>query len=102
MAGVWNFGPNGVFSLDQLPKGKKALLVHTATNQVVSSYTSLEQILRQLGWERYNGGDPDFLQFHKPPTIDLISLPRDFSRFGSVQMFDIVVKCPNTFHVKDE
>lgn len=101
MAGVWNFGPNGVISLDQLPKGKKALLVHTETKQVVSSYTSLEQILRQLGWERYNGGYPDFLQFHKPPTIDLISLPRDFSRFGSVHMFDIVVKCPNTFHVKD-
>ncbi|KAK9983986.1 hypothetical protein SO802_033511 [Lithocarpus litseifolius] len=99
MAGVWVFRPDGVINLEN-HQGKKAL-VHLATGKIVSSYSSLEQILKQFGWERYNGGDPDFLQFHKPPTIDLISLPRDFSRFGSVQMFDIVVKCPNTFHVRD-
>ncbi|XP_030948781.1 flowering-promoting factor 1-like protein 2 [Quercus robur] len=99
MAGVWVFRPNGVINLEN-HQGKKAL-VHLATGKIVSSYSSLEQILKQFGWERYNGGDPDFLQFHKPPTIDLISLPRDFARFGSVQMFDIALKCPNTFHVRD-
>ncbi|MBA0774292.1 hypothetical protein Gotri_009512, partial [Gossypium trilobum] len=51
-----------------------------------------------LGWERYYGGDPDLYQFHKHSSIDLISLPKDFSKFCSVHMYDIVVKNPNVFH----
>ncbi|KAL4628208.1 hypothetical protein ACB092_05G220100 [Castanea dentata] len=99
MAGVWVFRPNAVINLEN-HRGKKAL-VHLETGKIVSSYTSLEQILKQFGWERSNGGDLDFLQFHKPPPIDLISLPRDFARFGSVQMFDIALKCPNNLDVRD-
>lgn len=81
--------------------GRKKVLVHLPTGNVVSSYSLLEQILRGLGWERYYGRDPDLLQFHKHTSIDLISLPRDFSRFNSVHMYDIVVKNPNVFHVRD-
>ncbi|KAL5559368.1 hypothetical protein UlMin_035579 [Ulmus minor] len=101
MSGVWVFNhQNGVIRLVENPQAGKAL-VHLPTGQVVSSYSCLEQILTGLGWERYPGGDPDLFQFHKRSSIDLISLPRDFSRFNSVYMYDIVVKNPNIFHVRD-
>ncbi|KAF3499587.1 hypothetical protein F2Q69_00045072 [Brassica cretica] len=45
-----------------------------------------------LGWERYFSGDSDLIQYHKRSSIDLISLPRDFSKFNSVYMYDIVIK----------
>ncbi|XP_059645014.1 flowering-promoting factor 1-like [Cornus florida] len=82
---------------------QRKVLVHLPTGEVVSSYASLEQILGGLGWERYSGraSNPNLLQFHKQSSIDLISLPRDFSRFSSVHMYDIVVKNPNVFHVRD-
>ncbi|EXB94234.1 hypothetical protein L484_004425 [Morus notabilis] len=114
MSGVWVFKPNGVMHLVENPQAESAgdgrhgsssrrnkVLVHLPTGQVVSSYSSLEQILTGLGWERYYGGDPDLFQFHKRSSIDLISLPRDFSRFNSVYMYDIVIKNPNIFHVRD-
>ncbi|KAL3845707.1 hypothetical protein ACJIZ3_003110 [Penstemon smallii] len=112
MSGVWVFKNNGVMQLVENPaehgEGKrggstsrKKVLVHLPTNQVVSSYSFLEQILRNLGWERYYGGDCDLYQFHKHSSIDLISLPKDFAKFNSIYMYDIVVKNPNIFHVRD-
>ncbi|CAI9117152.1 OLC1v1018496C1 [Oldenlandia corymbosa var. corymbosa] len=114
MSGVWVFKNNGVFQLVENPGGDQQQqqqqqnsrrpnkgLVHLATGQVVTSYACLERILTNLGWERYYGGDPDLFQFHKRSSIDLISLPREFSKFNSVYMYDIVVKNPNVFHVRD-
>ncbi|MBA0626524.1 hypothetical protein Godav_004180 [Gossypium davidsonii] len=98
MSGVWVFN-NGVYRLESSPK--RRVLVHLPSGEAVASYSSLENILRGLGWERYYGGDPDFYQYHKHSSIDLISLPKDFSKFGSVHMYDIVVKNPNVFHVRD-
>ncbi|KAK9210731.1 hypothetical protein WN943_000104 [Citrus x changshan-huyou] len=109
MSGVWVFNTNGVIRLIENPQAesqgssssRRKVLVHLPTGEVVSSYSSLEQILTGLGWERYYGGDPDLFQFHKHSSIDLISLPRDFSKFNSVYMYDIVIKNPNVFHVRD-
>ncbi|KAL4334871.1 hypothetical protein GQ457_07G043670 [Hibiscus cannabinus] len=98
MSGVWVFN-NGVYRLESSPR--RRVLEHLPSGEVVSSYSSLDRILRGLGWERYYGGDPDLYQFHKHSSIDLISLPKDFSKFGSVHMYDIVVKNPNVFHVRD-
>ncbi|KDP33436.1 hypothetical protein JCGZ_07007 [Jatropha curcas] len=108
MSGVWVF-KNGVIRLVENPgaetsshgSSRRKVLVHLPTGQVITSYSSLEQILTDLGWERYYGGDPDLFQFHKHSSIDLISLPRDFSKFNSVYMYDIVIKNPNIFHVRD-
>ncbi|EYU37354.1 hypothetical protein ABFS82_13G038900 [Erythranthe guttata] len=113
MSGVWVFKNNGVMQLVENPSDvhcdngrrsaascKKKVLVYLPTGQVVSSYTCLEQILRGLGWERYYGGDNDLFQFHKHSSIDLISLPKDYAKFNSVYMYDIVVKNPNVFHVR--
>ncbi|KAL2519790.1 FPF1-like protein 1 [Forsythia ovata] len=112
MSGVWVFKNNGVIRLVENPAAeveksngtstsRRKVLVHLPMEEVVSSYNSLEQILTDLGWERYYEGDPHLLQFHKHSSIDLISLPRDFSKFNSVYMYDIVVKNPNVFHVRD-
>ncbi|XP_074289766.1 flowering-promoting factor 1-like protein 2 [Silene latifolia] len=113
MSGVWVFKNNGVIRLVENPQAdnqggtsdqprmRKKVLVHLPSGQVITSYRLLEQILRDLGWETYFGGDPELNQFHKRSSIDLISLPRDFSRFSSVYMYDIVVKNPNVFQVRD-
>ncbi|KAH6833986.1 flowering-promoting factor-like protein [Perilla frutescens var. hirtella] len=113
MSGVWVFKNNGVMQLVENPgeyaegkrggsgASKRKALVHLPTGQVVSSYTCLDQILRGLGWERYYDGDPDLFQFHKHSSIDLISLPKDFNKFNSIYMYDIVVKNPSIFHVRD-
>ncbi|XP_047340475.1 flowering-promoting factor 1-like protein 2 [Impatiens glandulifera] len=119
MSGVWLFH-NGVMRLENPEErqpsedrrkrsstmscnktGKMKELLHIPTGQVVESYSFLEQILVGLGWERYYGGDGDLIQFHKYDSIDLISLPRDFSRFNSIYMYDIVVKTHNVFYVRD-
>ncbi|KAJ4707679.1 Flowering-promoting factor 1 [Melia azedarach] len=112
MSGVWVF-EKGVIRLIENPQAessdgrsrgnssRRKVLVHLPSGEVVSSYSSLEEILKGLGWERYYGGDPDLFQFHKHSSIDLISLPRDFSKFNSVYMYDIVIKNPNVFHVRD-
>ncbi|KFK27756.1 hypothetical protein AALP_AA8G425100 [Arabis alpina] len=106
MSGVWVF-KNGVIRLVENPNQsgadthvRRKVIVYLPTGEVVSSYSTLEQILQSLGWERYFG-DTDLLQFHKRSSIDLISLPRDFTKFNSVYMYDIVVKNPNYFHVRD-
>ncbi|KAL8060011.1 hypothetical protein ABFX02_03G125100 [Erythranthe guttata] len=113
MSGVWVFKNNGVMQLVEntsdvhcdngrrSANSKRKALVYLPTGQVVSSYSCLEQILRGLGWERYYGGDHDLFQFHKRSSIDLISLPKDYSKFNSIYMYDIVVKNPNVFHVRD-
>lgn len=103
MSGIWVFEPNGVFRQGEMPGGgtRRKALVHLPTGEVVSSYTFLEQILRGLGWERYHMGNHERLEFHKHTSIDLISLPRDFTQFNSVCMYDIVVKNPNVFKVRD-
>ncbi len=109
-SGVLRFDSDGVIHLAPQAEGsshggsssrKRQVLVYLPTGEVVSSYSSLEQMLTGLGWERYNGGDPNFFQFHKHSSIDLISLPREFSKFGSIQMFDIVLKNSDTFRVRD-
>ncbi|KAK4405575.1 Flowering-promoting factor 1-like protein 3 [Sesamum angolense] len=79
--------------------GKK-VLVHLPTNEVIKSYSVLERKLSCLGWERYYE-DPELLQFHKRSTVHLISLPKDFNKFKSMHMYDIVVKNRNEFEVRD-
>ncbi|KAI4380203.1 hypothetical protein MLD38_006422 [Melastoma candidum] len=109
MSGVWVF-KNGVFRLIENPQGgevtpgctgRRSVLMHLPSGEMVSSYSSLEQILLALGWERYYGGNPEFLQFHRESSIDLISLPWDFSKFNSINMYDIVMKNPSIFKVRD-
>ena len=106
MSGVWVF-KNGVVRLVENPgadsvqgSSKRKVLIHTPSNEVITSYSVLESKLTSLGWERYYD-DPDLLQFHKRSTIHLISLPKDFSKFKSMHMYDIVVKNRNTFEVRD-
>ncbi|KAL5701203.1 Flowering-promoting factor 1-like protein 1 [Ranunculus cassubicifolius] len=104
MSGVWVF-KNGVIRLVENPanenaEGRRKVLVHKPSNDVMSSYAVLERKLTALGWERYYD-DVDLYQFHKRNSIDLISLPKDFNKFRTVHMYDIVVKCRNTFEVRD-
>ncbi|XP_058076671.1 flowering-promoting factor 1-like protein 3 [Magnolia sinica] len=101
MSGVWVF-KDGVVRLNPGTEsdGRRKVLVHTPTNEVITSYADLERKLSCLGWERYYG-DPDLLQFHKQSTVHLISLPKDFSRFKSMHMFGIVVQNRNVFEVRD-
>ncbi|XP_023524426.1 flowering-promoting factor 1-like protein 2 [Cucurbita pepo subsp. pepo] len=121
MSGVWVFRSNGVIRLVENSQagagtgtgtgadysssgsggGRKKVLVHLPSGQPVCSYGFLEKILEGLGWERYYEGDPDLFQFHKLSSIDLISLPMEFSKFNSVYMYDLVVKNPNVFHVRE-
>ncbi|RDX68070.1 Flowering-promoting factor 1-like protein 3, partial [Mucuna pruriens] len=108
MSGVWVF-KNGVVRLVENPGGeavegsrggRRKVLVHRATNEIITSYPALERKLYSLGWERYYD-DPDLLQFHKRSTVHLISLPRDFNKFKPMHMYDIVVKNKNAFEVRD-
>ncbi|XP_047322523.1 flowering-promoting factor 1-like protein 3 [Impatiens glandulifera] len=107
MSGVWMFR-NGVVRLVESPgidsnqgsMQRRKVLVHISTDEVITSYSVLEKKLISLGWERYYD-DPDLFQFHKSSTIHLISLPKDFARFKSMHMFDIVVKNKNVFEVRD-
>ncbi|KAL0709318.1 hypothetical protein Bca4012_016296 [Brassica carinata] len=108
MSGVWVF-KNGVVRLVENPNNSvggqlntRKVLVYLPTGEVVSSYSSLEQNLLSLGWERYNDGDEDQLKYHKPSVVDhLISLPRDFSKLRSMHMYDIVIKNRDSFSVRD-
>nr|GEV23023.1 flowering-promoting factor 1-like protein 3 [Tanacetum cinerariifolium] len=104
MSGVWVF-KNGVVRLvdgndSYQGSAKRKVLVHVATNEVVTSYQTLERFLTSLGWERYYE-DPDLFQFHKRSTVHLISLPRDFNKLKPMHMYDIVVKNRNVFEVRD-
>ncbi|XP_062150306.1 flowering-promoting factor 1-like protein 3 [Alnus glutinosa] len=113
MSGVWIF-KNGVLRLVENPaaesldgsggrqgsSARRKVLVHTSSNEVITSYAVLERKLLSLGWERYYD-DPDLLQFHIRSTVHLISLPKDFNKFKSMHMYDIVVKNRNAFEVRD-
>ncbi|KAG8369971.1 hypothetical protein BUALT_Bualt14G0069100 [Buddleja alternifolia] len=101
MSGVWVFN-NGVVRLVENPGDcpRRKLLVHVPSSEVITSYSVLERILFSLGWERYYD-DPELLQFHKRSTVHLISLPRDFNKFKSIHMYDIVVKNRGEFEVRD-
>uniref|UniRef100_A0ACD5WW92 Uncharacterized protein n=1 Tax=Avena sativa TaxID=4498 RepID=A0ACD5WW92_AVESA len=105
MSGVWVF-KNGVVRLVENPGSERSsvarrkALVHTPSGQVVSSYANLEAKLTALGWERYYE-DPALFQFHKRGCLDLISLPKDFNRFSSVHMYDIVIKNRDSFRIVD-
>ncbi|KAD3641742.1 hypothetical protein E3N88_30966 [Mikania micrantha] len=103
MSGVWLFKQNGVVRRVESPgsdsfqgSARRKILVHVTSNEVVTSYDMLERILSSLGWERYYD-DPDMLQFHKRSSVHLISLPKDFNKFKSMHMYDIVVKNRNMF-----
>ena len=107
MSGVWVFENNGVVRLVENPHGdssqgtsRRKVLVHLPTNQVVTSYDVLKEMLTSIGWERYYN-DPDLLQFHKRSTVHLISLPKDFNKLKPRHMYDIVVKARNVFEVRD-
>ncbi|CAL1413255.1 unnamed protein product [Linum trigynum] len=103
-SGVWVF-KNGVVRLVENPGSEagtrpRKVLVHAPTNEVVTSYAVLEQKLSELGWERYYD-DPEMLQFHKRSSVELISLPKEFHKFKSMHMYDIVVKNRTMFEVRD-
>lgn len=106
MSGVWVF-KNGVVRLVDNPTAneqpgtvRRKVLLHVPTNEVITSYASLERKLLGLGWERYYE-DPHLIQFHKRSCMDLISLPKNFCNFGTVYMYDIVVKTRDVFRVID-
>ncbi|XP_047311681.1 flowering-promoting factor 1-like [Impatiens glandulifera] len=108
MSGVWVF-KNGVVRLVENPATESnqgsaghrhKILVYMPTNEVITSYSILERNLYSLGWERYYD-DYDLLQYHKRSTVHLISLPKEFSKFKPVHMYDIVVKNKNMFQVRD-
>ncbi|KAJ4725803.1 Flowering-promoting factor 1-like protein 1 [Melia azedarach] len=122
MSGVWIFDKNGVArlianptkeSFEQkepprpgtatAPGARPRVLVYLPANQVIRSYTDLEQRLTELGWSRYyNSHQPNLLQFHKSDdSSHLISLPINFANFRSFHMYDIVVKNRSFFEVRD-
>ncbi|KAF5465490.1 hypothetical protein F2P56_015496 [Juglans regia] len=111
MSGVWVF-KSGVVRLVENPSAesldgsrqgsnaRRKVLVHTPSEEVITSYAVLERKLLSLGWEPYYE-DADIFQFHRRATVHLISLPKDFNRFKSMHMYDIVVKNRNMFEVRD-
>ncbi|MCD7469917.1 hypothetical protein HAX54_009333 [Datura stramonium] len=124
MSGVWIFDKNGVahliknptresFELKQptypgtgtatAPGARPRVLVYLPENEMISSYEELERRLIELGWTRFNNPmKSDLLQFHKSDdSAHLISLPKSFANFKSLHMYDIVVKNPSFFEVRD-
>ncbi|KAM1040141.1 hypothetical protein ACFX13_030112 [Malus domestica] len=122
MSGVWIFDRNGVVrlvtnptreSFEQKepphpgtatsPGARPRVLVYLPANQVIQSYSELEQRLTELGWTRYpNSNRPDLLQFHRSEnSVHLISLPNNFANLKSFHMYDIVVKNRSFFEVRD-
>ncbi|KAG7028974.1 Flowering-promoting factor 1-like protein 2, partial [Cucurbita argyrosperma subsp. argyrosperma] len=81
MSGVWVFD-NGVIRLAEGGGGSRNrgrnVLIYTATNEAMTTLTVLKNKLLSLGWEIYYE-DAEIVQFHKPSSVDLISLPTDFS-----------------------
>ena len=96
--GVWVF-KNGVMELEQEATSRKAL-VYVPANERMQSLEALERRLGSLGWERYYE-DRAIVQLHKRGGVDLISVPRDFSRLRSTHMYDVVVKNRDHFKVVD-
>ncbi|KAE8711929.1 Flowering-promoting factor 1 [Hibiscus syriacus] len=84
MSGVWVF-KNGVVRLIENPAAESLDGGRQGSNNRRKRYYD----------------DPDLLQFHKRSTVHLISLPKDFNKFRSIHMYDIVVKNRNMFEVRD-
>ncbi|KAL6204576.1 PREDICTED: flowering-promoting factor 1-like protein 1 [Fragaria vesca subsp. vesca] len=124
MSGVWIFYKNGVTrlipnptreSFEQMeppypgtataPGARPRVLIYLPANQVIRSYTELEQRLTEVGWTRYRPNSfcqPDLVQFHRSEhSAHLISLPANFDQFKSFHMYDIVVKNKSFFEVRD-
>lgn len=81
---------------------RRKVLVYVATNEAITNYEQLEQKLREKGWTRYYAGDSSLRQYHKSDSCnDLISLPKSFAYIKTMHMYDIVVKVPNAFSVRD-
>lgn len=110
MFGVWLF-KDGVARLVPNPMtepidrveisySKRKVLVYLPTGEIITSYACLDQKLLGLGWERYPNEDLELLQFHKSSSVHLISLPKDFSKFKSMHMYDIVYKNRLCFEVR--
>ena len=98
--GVWVF-KNGMMELEQEAPASKKALVYVPANETIRSLEMLERRLGSLGWERYYE-DLNIIQLHKRDGgIDLISLPRHFSRLRSTHMYDVVVKNRDQFKVVD-
>ncbi|XP_022138062.1 flowering-promoting factor 1-like protein 4 [Momordica charantia] len=102
MSGVWVFDDNGVIRLAAAEgeARRRKVLVHTPTNEEMTSYTVLKNKLRSVGWEVYYE-DSEMVQFHKPSSVDLISLPADFAKLKPRHLYDIVVRNRNLFQVRD-
>ncbi|XP_037488507.1 flowering-promoting factor 1-like protein 5 [Triticum dicoccoides] len=107
--GVWVFRKDGVMEPQSAAGGSPTgqgvgghkALVYLPANEPMRSLEALERRLGSLGWERYyeNG---DIVQLHRRDGgVDLIALPRDFTRFRSNHMYDIVVKNRHHFKVVD-
>lgn len=112
MGGVWMF-KDGVTRLVENPLAepvdnrnmtgvRRKVLVYVATNEAITNYDQLEQKLMEKGWTRYYAGDSNLRQYHKSDSSnDLISLPKSFAYIKTMHMYDIVVKVPNAFSVRD-
>ncbi|KAL5217155.1 hypothetical protein ABZP36_017839 [Zizania latifolia] len=100
-SGVWVFR-NGVMQLQaEQPAASRRALVYVPANETMASLEALERRLGSLGWERYYE-DRAVVQLHRRDGgLDLISLPRDFSRFRSTHMYDVVLKNRDHFKVID-
>jgi hypothetical protein len=122
MSGVWVFDKKGVVRLitnptresfehktepgtatATAPGARPRVLVYLPTNQVIHSFSQLEQRLTELGWTRYSHSHlPDHIQFHRSDTSPhLLSLPRNFSSFKHFHMYDIVIQNRSFFQVRD-
>jgi hypothetical protein len=124
MSGVWVFDKKGVVRLitnptresfelkttttthqhqgtATAPGARPRLLVYLPTNQVIHSFSQLEQRLTELGWTRYNSNS-HIVQFHRSDTsTHLLSLPKNFSTFKHFHMYDIVIQNRSFFQVCD-
>ncbi|XP_028757149.1 flowering-promoting factor 1-like [Neltuma alba] len=126
MSGVWVFDKKGVarlisnptresFELKEpphagagtatAPGARPRVLVYLPTNDVIRSFSELEQRLLELGWTRYHNSknrSPHLVQFHRSHSSPhLISLPSNFRNLKHFHLYDIVVKNPCFFQVRD-
>ncbi|CAK8536090.1 unnamed protein product [Lathyrus sativus] len=140
MSGVWVFDKKGVVRLitnptresfemkpeptqpttatatATAPGARPRLLVYLPTNQVITSFSQLEQRLNELGWTRYYSNSHhhhhhhhhhhqcpnDIIQFHRSDASNyLLSLPRNFSSFKHFHLYDIVIQNRSFFQVRD-
>ncbi|KAG0609291.1 hypothetical protein M758_8G173400 [Ceratodon purpureus] len=110
MSGVWKFNPNGVLNLEENPLAETSypgpssghkVLVHSESNETISSYEQLEAKLLHLGWLVYSRNQ-HIRQYHRSHnTSDLITLPVSFRSMRTTHMYDIVVKTRSAFQVRD-